>query len=213
MRAATLLAAACLLASATQALAQTPAPDSYRFPAPEKRSFVPNTAMDPILPEARKRFLQSAMAANPLSLRDMINLFAYKLEAKPGVSYDDVVAAMKHKANKLNFKFVGVNSIYKDVAAITGKPTPRVEVYNFCDAIVARELLDYSLEFVVLLPCRIAVVEDARAKVWLMTLDWDVSWLDTSPNPDSIPPSLRASAVRLRKAIDDIMQAGADGEL
>ncbi|MRR52549.1 MAG: DUF302 domain-containing protein [Rhodocyclaceae bacterium] len=201
---------ATLVLGAAPVLAQSP--ESYRFPAPEKKVAPPNTVMDPITAEARKKFVQSAMASNPLSLRDMINLLADKLEAQPGVSYDDAVAAMKQRANKLNLKFVGVNSIYKDVAAISGKPTPKVEVFNFCDAQVARELLDYSLEFVVLLPCRIAAVEDAKSKVWLMTLDWDVSWLDTSPNPDTLPDSLKQSAVRLRQTMREIMRAGAAGE-
>lgn len=187
-------------------------PDTYTVPVPDRKLVAANTAMSPISSAARKKFIQSMMAANPLSLRDMINLLTDKVEAQPGVSYDDAVTAMKQKANKLNFKFVGANSIYKDVAAITGKPTPRVEVFNFCDAMVARELLDYSLEFVVLLPCRIAAVEDAQGKVWLMTLDWDVGWLDTSPNPDTLPVSVKQGAMRLRQAMREIMAAGAAGE-
>ena len=94
-----------------------------------------------------------------------------------------------------------------------GKPTPRVEVYSFCDAIVARELLDYSLEFVIFLPCRIAVVEDANGRIWLAMLDWDVSWIDTTPNPNRIPESLRQAASRLRQGMEQIIQAGASGAL
>ena len=145
--------------------------------------------------------------------RDLINLLAYKVEAKPGLSYDDVVASMKARANKINFKFVGVNAIWKDVAATTGKPTPRVEIFNFCDANIARELLDYSLEFVIFLPCRIAVVEDAHQKIWLVMLDWDVRWVDDLPNPDRIPDSLRQGAIQLRQGLADIIQAGANGDL
>lgn len=188
-------------------------PDKYPVPAPAVKPFTPNTMMDPITPEARTRSLQGSLALSPLSLRDMINLMAYKVEAKPGLSFDDVVASMKLRANKANFKFVGVNAISKDVAAITGKPTPRVEVYNFCDAIVARELLDYSLEFVIFLPCRIAVVEDANGRIWLAMLDWDVSWIDTTPNPNRIPESLRQAASRLRQVMEEIIQAGASGAL
>lgn len=188
-------------------------PETYSVPVPGVKPFTPNSMMDEITPEARKKFLQGSLATSPLSLRDMMNLLAYKVPAKEGLSYDDVVSSMKQKANKLNFKFVGVNSIYKDIAAISGKPTPRVEVFNFCDAMVARELLDYSLEFVIFLPCRIAVLEDHQGKVWLVTLDWDVSWLDTLPNPNVIPDSLKTSAAKIRRVMTEIMQAGADGEL
>ncbi len=211
----TALLAMSLCAGAASAGAQQAAGEvapGLGFPAPEKRVVTPNTVMAPITAEARKKFMQSTMAANPLSLRDMINLLTEKVPVQAGVSYDDAVAAMKQRANKLNLKFVGANSIYKDVAAISGKPTPKVEVFNFCDATVARELLDYSLEFVVLLPCRIAAVEDAQGKVWLMTLDWDASWLDTAPNPDRMPASLVTSATRLRQNMREIMRAGAAGE-
>lgn len=209
------------LAHAGDTLAAPPAPSSapagsppaYGVPVPGIKTFSPNTAMDSITQEARRKFVQGSLASSPLSLRDMMNLFAHKIPAQPGVSYDDVVTSLKQRANKINFKFVGVNSIYKDVAALTGQPTPRVEVFNFCDALVARELLDHSLEFVVFLPCRIAVVEDAQGKVWLVTLDWDVSWLDTSPNPNRIPDGLKSAAQRIRAALEDIMQAGARGEL
>jgi uncharacterized protein (DUF302 family) len=87
-----------------------------------------------------------------------------------------------------------------------------VEFYSFCDAMIARELLDLSLEFAIFLPCRIAVLEDANKKIWLLTLDWDVRWLDTSKNPNQISASLREKAIKVREAIDTIMRAGANGD-
>lgn len=197
----------------TSAKAEYKLPEKYPVPAPESRRHQPNTMLDPITPEARNRFIRSSLGLSPFSLRDLINLMAYKVEAKPGLSYDDVVVSMKAKANKINFKFVGVNALWKDVAATTGKATPRVEVFNFCDANIARELLDYSLEFVIFLPCRIAVVEDADQKIWLLMLDWDVSWVEDTPNPDHIADPLRRGAVKLRKGLEDIIQAGAHGDL
>lgn len=188
-------------------------PDKYPVPVPEVKAFTPNTVMDPITPEARRKFIQSSLALSPFSVRDLVNLMAYKVEAQPGLAYDDVVASMKQRANKINFKFVGVNALYKDVEAITGKPSPRVEIFSFCDAIVARELLDYSLEFAIFLPCRIAVVEDANKKIWLIMLDWDVSWIDAAPNPNKLPDSLYQAAGKLRKGLEDIIQAGANGSL
>lgn len=215
-----ILVACVLAASLAQAAAQTagkPAaytlPEKYPVPVPAAKPHTPNTVMDPISPEARKKFVQSALALTPLSLRDMINLFTYKVQVKDGLSYEDVVASLKARANKINFKFVGSNAIYKDIEALTSQPSPRVEIFHFCDAQVARELLDYSLEFVVFLPCRIALVEDANKKLWLATLDWDPSWLDTSPNPDKIPDSLYRSAAKLRKGLEEIIQAGANGSL
>lgn len=209
------LVAAALLASAPALAADKadPVPQKLSFPSASKKEHRANTVLEPISPEARTKFAQSTFAATPLSLRDMINLLTYKVEAKDGLSYDEVVSSMKARANKLNFKFVGSNAIYKDVTAITGQPSPKVEVFNFCDAQVARELLDYSLEFVVFLPCRIAAVEDADKRIWLMTLDWHPNWLETSPNPDRLPDSLVKSATRLHDSLIEIIRAGANGEL
>lgn len=182
-------------------------------PTRPKEEHVPNTMRESISPEARANFISSLMAINPFSMQEMIAMMAVKYQAKEGLSFDDVVEAMKSKANELNFKFVGHNPMWKDVIAISGvKQTPRVEFFSFCDAMVARELLDISLEFAIFLPCRIAVVEDAYKKIWLVTLDWDVRWLDTSKNPNQISDKLRQGALRIREAIDKIMRAGAEGE-
>lgn len=213
-----LLITAPVFAQSAPAAAKNPPapyvlPDKYPLPAPDAARPGPNTMLDPITPQARTRFVRSSLGLSPLSLRDWINLLAYKAEAKPGLSFDDVVASMKARANKINFKFVGVNAIWKDVAATTGQATPRVEIFNFCDANVARELLDYSLEFVIFLPCRIAVVEDAQRRIWLLMLDWDVTWLDDAPNPERLSDPLRQGAARLRQGLEDIIQAGANGDL
>lgn len=194
--------------------ATTPLPFNIQLPPTRpKEDFVPNTMAESISPEARANFVSSMMAVNPFSLRDMIAMMAVKYPAKEGLSFDDVIEAMKVKANEINFKYVGVNPLWKDVVAITGKEdTPRVEFFSFCDALVARELLDISLEFAIFLPCRIAVVEDAYKKIWVLTLDWDVRWLDASKNPNKISESLREKSIMVREAIDKIMRAGASGE-
>jgi uncharacterized protein (DUF302 family) len=182
-------------------------------PTRPKESAVPNTMRESISPEARANFVSSLMAINPFSMQEMIAMMAVKYPAKEGLSFDDVVEAMKAKANEINFKYVGVNPLWKDVIAISGKTdTPRVEFYSFCDAMVARDLLDLSLEFAVFLPCRVAVVEDAYKKIWVLTLDWDVRWLDSSKNPNQISDKLRQGAINIRESIDKIMRAGASGE-
>jgi uncharacterized protein (DUF302 family) len=192
----------------------TPMPYNIQLPPtrPEEEH-IPNTVQPSISPEARANAVSTMMAANPFALRDMIAMMVVKYPAKEGLSFDDVVEAMKVKANDLNFKYVGVNPLWKDIVAITGnKDTPRVEFYSFCDAMIARQILDYSLEFAAFLPCRIAVVEDANKKIWVMTLDWDVRWLDASKNPNKIPDQMRENSIKVRDAIDKIMRAGALGE-
>ena len=184
-----------------------------QMPMPPMQDWRPNTFMPQITPEAKMKAAQSAMFINPLSLRDMINMMVSKRQVDEGISFDEVVESMDLRANQLNMKKVGHNTPDKVISGITGKPSPRLEILSYCDVLVMREIVDFVPEFVVFLPCRISVLEDATGKIWITTLDWDVRWLDTSQNPNRISKGLREKALRVRKAIDSIMEAGAKGEL
>jgi uncharacterized protein (DUF302 family) len=153
------------------------------------------------------------MMFSPLSLRDMISVMAEKMKVAADVSFDDAIESMKLRANEVNFKFVGHSPLSKDIEAISGQPTPRVEIFQFCDAMVARKILDYAPEFVVFLPCRIALLEDADGTIWVMTLDWNVNWLNLAQNPNSIlDEELRSEADRIRTSIRYIMEGAATGD-
>lgn len=80
------------------------------------------------------------------------------------------LASMKLRANHLNMQLVAELSRSKQVEAIMGKPVPRATVYQFrdaCrDAMTAHHMLRYNLEFAAYLPCRIALVEDAKGQGW-----------------------------------------------
>ncbi len=171
----------------------------------------------PVLPEVpaqtKAAWFTSMMASSPMSMRDMFNIMTAKKKVVEGMSFDEVVEAMEIKANELNFKKVGHNEFWRDVGAITGLPTTRLEVLQFCDAVVGRRMLDYSPEFVIFIPCRIALYEDANGDIWLMTLDWDVTWLSLAWHPDSqLDEALKRDAVRIRDVMEKIMHAGATGE-
>ena len=190
-----------------------PQGEFFRYPAAYLKDFIPNTMSETVTPEAKTKAIQSMMMANPLSLRDMISMMVTKKQAKPGVTFDDVVESMRLRANQRNFKFIGSLPLYKDVMAVTGKPSPRAEIFSFCDSVTARKILDYSPEFIAFLPCRIAVLEDAQGKIWVVTLDWNVTWMDYSQNPNKMSDELRTRAIEIRDILEDIMTAGANGDL
>jgi uncharacterized protein (DUF302 family) len=171
----------------------------------------------PVLPPipdiAKNNMFTSMMAGSPMSMREMFNFMASKKKAAEGLTFDDIIEAMDLKANEVNFKKVGHNKIWQDVGAISGLPTLRVEILQYCDAMVGRKMLDFSPEFVIFIPCRIAVMEDANGDIWLMTLDWNVTWLAMAWHPDSqLGEELKKDAVRIRDSIEQIMHAGATGE-
>lgn len=62
-------------------------------------------------------------------------------------------------------------------------------------------------------PCRITVLEDSKGKIWIATLDWDVTWMDYSQNLNKLDDELHARAVEIRDILEDIMTAGAYGDL
>ncbi len=205
--------AAAQKTEAAKPAGQTMQPPMFAFPTLPKKDIPPNTVSESISKEAKAKAVQSMMLVNPLSMREMVSLMTYKVKAKPGVSFDEVVDSMKLRANTHNYKYVGHSPLSKDVEAVTGKPSPRVEVFSFCDSVVARRLLDYVPELIAFLPCRIAVLEDANKEIWLITIDWDISWLDYSQNPNKMDADLYQESRRIRDVMEDMMKAGANGDL
>ncbi|MGB5705404.1 MAG: DUF302 domain-containing protein [Arenicellales bacterium] len=206
-------------ASIQEALDQLRKSNALPFPVPMMmqpppyKEWVPNTVIEEFPAETRVAMLQNMAAANPWSLRQVFNFMTLKMKANEDLSFDDVIEAMDSQAVEENLKRSGHNMVWKEVEAKTGKPTPRFEILQYCDALVARMVLDYSPEFSIFLPCRISVLEDAVGDIWLMTLDWDVSWLSFVWHPDSqLDEELKENGRRIRNAMVSIMEAGASGD-
>ena len=183
------------------------------FPTQSYENWPKNTVSPRTSREAKLHAFQTAMAMSPLSMRNMVSMMADKIPVEEGVSWDDAVEAMKLRANEVNFKFVGSSPLWKQIEAETEQPSAKVEMFRFCDARMARKILDEVPEFIVFLPCKIALIEDAEGKLWVMTLDWDVSWLDYAQNPNShLSKDIREHAKLIRDNIQYIMEGAATGD-
>jgi len=190
-----------------------PFPVPMMMQPPASQKWVPNTVTEEFPQETRQAMMQNMAAANPWSLRQVFSFMTLKMKVEEGLEFDDVIEAMDSRAVEENLKRSGHNQVWKEIEAKTGQPTPRFEILQYCDALVARMVLDYSPEFSVFLPCRISVLEDAAGDIWIMTLDWDVSWLSFVWHPDSqIDEELKENGRRIRNAMVSIMQAGASGD-
>ncbi|MGB9130638.1 MAG: DUF302 domain-containing protein [Thiobacillus sp.] len=171
-----------------------------------------------LTPEEKQNWLQMAMpmVGNLMQVdaREAMNHFAVKYRAKPGLRFDDVVQSMMLRANQVNLKFVGTNAMWKDFQAVLGdKDAPRIEILSFCDIAIGRELLKILPEMVVFFPCRIAVMEDADKAIWVLMLDWDITWLNLAGKQLGMTPELRSGFLSIREKMDSVMRAGANGEL
>ena len=185
---------------------------SVAVPTRPQVDHVENTMVPIISADAKMKFMQTIMAGNPFSVRDLMGFMVAKKKALPGLTFDDVVESLNSKALDLNMRPTGHNTPYIVLREIFDPESPRLEYFSFCDLVTMRLILNYSLEFSALLPCRIAVMEDAEGQIWLTTLDWDVRWFDTSPNPNRMSDDLRERALRVRLNIEKIMEAAATGD-
>jgi uncharacterized protein (DUF302 family) len=150
-----------------------------------------------------------------LNIRDIMNYMTTKYQAKPGLTFDDVVTSLQLRANQLNLKQVGHSPMIKDIQAVLGDTaTPRMEVFHFCDIAAGREIMKLAPESIVYLPCRIAVMEDDKKNIWVLTLDWDTAWLESMDTQQfGVSAEVTKMAKDIRDRMDNVMRAGANGDL
>ncbi len=123
------------------------------------------------------------------------------------VAAEDAIASMKLRANMLNFKLVSHLPLSEQVKAMGGESN-RMEIFQFCDALIAAKMVSHSLAFAGYLPCRISLVEDDKGQAWLVTLDMDKTMSDAS-----LPTELKRLGMQVRNNIYSIISAGAEGDL
>ena len=173
-------------------------------------------SMAPSLPREQKvALMQAMMAIMPsMGIRDAMSFMTTKYKAKDGLTFEEVKTSMELSANKLNFKKVGESPMWKDFQAVLGDMNaPRMEVFHYCDIAAGRAVLMASPESIAYLPCRIAIMEDANKQIWVITLDWDLAWLDTVQSKMGIDPELSRYAKDIQTKMDSIMRAAANGDL
>lgn len=132
----------------------------------------------------------------------------WRVPLAEGVTVADAEQAMRSVANEHNIKNVGELPLSRQVEAITGKPYRVVGIYMFCNPITATHMLDYSDAFSAYLPCRVAMVEDKKGKIWLYTLNMDLMIYGGKP----LPADLKEEALGVKNIILDIMHRGAKGD-
>lgn len=130
-----------------------------------------------------------------------------KMQIEDGVSMDDAVSSMKLRANMRNMKLVAELPLSKQIEAM-GKKARRMEIFQFCDPLIAQRMVEANIHFAAYLPCRIALVEDEKGKGWLVMMN-----LDMMTQGATLTEALKVEAKKVRDALMDIMQAGASGEL
>jgi uncharacterized protein (DUF302 family) len=69
-------------------------------------------------------------------------------------------------------------------------------------------MVEYNIDFAAYLPCRISLVEDAKGKYWLVMMN-----LDMLIQGASLDAALKKEAEKVRDILNQIMDAGVNGDL
>ena len=151
---------------------------------------------------------QLAMSAEPSGIDYTdVKLQIARIKIQDSVSFDDAVESLKLRANQHNLKFVGVNQLYKEIEALTGKPSKRIEIFNFCDGLTANKMLAADPKMIAFMPCRIALIEDKDGNRWIMSMMMDIKMIK------AMPADTRKSAEHVMEAMKDMMKAASSGDL
>lgn len=97
----------------------------------------------------------------------------YKVKVNEGVSPMDLQMSILSKAAEINLKFVSHQPLSAEINA-RGEDSRQIDIYQFCNPLEARQMLDHNIIFVAYMPCRIGVVEDKEGDLWMMMLDFDM---------------------------------------
>ncbi|OYY95336.1 MAG: hypothetical protein B7Y41_02195 [Hydrogenophilales bacterium 28-61-23] len=155
-------------------------------------------------------FSTLAAAAKPKTpmVVTMVGQSIMEMPLAEGVSINDAIESMKLRANQINFKLVAELPLSKQVEAMSGQPQRLMTIYQFCDAMTAKDIVEYNMAFVAFLPCRIAIVEDENGKGRILMMN--LAPMITAAN---LPPELSVKAAVIQSGLLNIMMAGANGDI
>lgn len=139
---------------------------------------------------------------------DLADAFVWQVAVDEGLEAEDVKDAMKSLAVNRNFLFVNDSPFYKQAKAVTGKDHRHVSFMQFCDVKVGMAMLDHNNAYSAFMPCVISLVEDKQGKLWLYSMNMDF----LIHGARELPPELKASALRVRRVMREIMEGAAAGE-
>jgi uncharacterized protein (DUF302 family) len=89
-----------------------------------------------------------------------------------------------------------------------GEESRRMEIFQFCDALIAKRMVDYNIVFAGYLPCRIAVIEGDKGVLHIVTMNMDLMMAAAD-----LPADLAEVAKQVRDTIYSIVDAGVHGDI
>ncbi|MEE9326558.1 MAG: DUF302 domain-containing protein [Cocleimonas sp.] len=163
-------------------------------------------ALNGLDPEAKT--LYSNMWTKLKETGNSADATVWKRAIDEGVTAEDAAEAMSSVATEVNIKAVGILPLSKEVEGKTGKKQRLLTIYQYCNPLTAMKMIEYSDAFAAYLPCRIAMIEDKKGKLWLYALDMDLM----IHGGKTLPDDLLKEANAVKDVMLRLMEAGATGE-
>ena len=132
----------------------------------------------------------------------------WKAKVADGVTFEDVDVSIKQTAIARNIRGVGALPLGDQVAAMTGKPWRKLNIYLYCNPLTAAKMIEHEPAYAAYLPCRISLVEDAKGQLWIYTLDMDAMIYGGK----TLPPELLKEALEVKDIMQDILKKAAEGD-
>ncbi|HES76798.1 MAG TPA: DUF302 domain-containing protein [bacterium] len=133
----------------------------------------------------------------------------WERKVAPGVTLDDIKAALESVATERNIKAVGELPLSDELNA-RGVKSGVLFISSYCNPETARKMVDFAPSMAAYLPCRIAVVERADG-LWISTLNMDMM-LKMGQNMKDHPELLKA-ATGVRDTMWEMIERGSKGEI
>ena len=146
-------------------------------------------------------------AMDQAAMQQMVQSSIQKFKIADDVSVDDAIDSMKLRANTLNFKMVADLPLSEQIKAM-GEDANYMRILAFCDALIAKRMVEHDAIFAGFLPCRIAVIEDSKGQGWIITMNMDMML-----HAVDLPDDLKPLATQVRDTIYSIVDAGVNGDL
>ena len=125
-----------------------------------------------------------------------------------GLTFEEVDQSIKNIAIERNIRGVGELPLGDQVAAMTGEPWRKLNIYLYCNPLTAAKMVEHDIAFAAYLPCRISLVEDENGDLWITTLDMDMM----IHGGKTLPPELLAEALEVKDIMLDILERAAEGD-
>lgn len=136
---------------------------------------------------------------------DAASALVVSMPLAEGMTPEKAVRAMKKKAEELDIRFIADYPLHQAVREMTNQQVKHAQILEFCDPVVSYSTLAHNPNYLIHMPCRIGLYEDAEGRFHLLTMNLNLlihggrDWDDP----------LKLKALEIQDGLLQIMAAGA----